>query len=307
MNPIREIAKAIPEELQLGVGDFLWDNQLRLARLAMGAERKTVPVNGVNTAYIELGDPDLPAFIFIPGFSDRKESYLLLAKLLSDRFHCIVVDVPGFGESGKLSGEYTIEYYSEWLIEFIETLHVSRFHFYGNSLGGAIIGELAYRKPESILSLVFSCSAGIYVDGEESFYREYSDGKNLFRIESEEEMEELFGRLFYKKPWVPFCVFQYLYLDYKRNKHHYSLIMDNLTKKFLWEEEYKKVPERYSSLNHKTLVIWGRHDSFFPVALGEKTASHIPGAEFRIIENCGHLPHLEKPWELKNEIIRFLD
>jgi pimeloyl-ACP methyl ester carboxylesterase len=45
------------------------------------------------------------------------------------------------------------------------------------------------------------------------------------------------------------------------------------------------------------LVICGRQDQMTPLAWNEEIASLIPGARLEIIENCGHLTTMERPWE----------
>ncbi len=44
-----------------------------------------------------------------------------------------------------------------------------------------------------------------------------------------------------------------------------------------------------------TLVLCGRQDALTPLALHEEMAAAIPGAELRVIEECGHLSSLERP------------
>jgi pimeloyl-ACP methyl ester carboxylesterase len=46
-----------------------------------------------------------------------------------------------------------------------------------------------------------------------------------------------------------------------------------------------------------TMVICGRQDQMTPLAWSEEIASLIPGARIEIIENCGHLTTMERPWE----------
>lgn len=48
-------------------------------------------------------------------------------------------------------------------------------------------------------------------------------------------------------------------------------------------------------ITQPTLVIAGAKDSLTPPALAEEMASGIPGAELKIIPDCGHLSTLEKP------------
>jgi pimeloyl-ACP methyl ester carboxylesterase len=44
-----------------------------------------------------------------------------------------------------------------------------------------------------------------------------------------------------------------------------------------------------------TLLIWGEKDSTFPVRLAPRLAEAIPGSRVVILENVGHIPHLETP------------
>lgn len=46
-----------------------------------------------------------------------------------------------------------------------------------------------------------------------------------------------------------------------------------------------------------TLVMCGRDDQLTPVALSEEMAAAIPGAVLHVVEDCGHLPALERPEE----------
>ena len=46
------------------------------------------------------------------------------------------------------------------------------------------------------------------------------------------------------------------------------------------------------------LVVWGAADRMFPAGQGHAYAEAIPGAQFRLISDAGHLPQLETPDEL---------
>ena len=45
------------------------------------------------------------------------------------------------------------------------------------------------------------------------------------------------------------------------------------------------------------LVLCGRQDQMTPLAWSEEIAALIPGARLEIIEHCGHLTTMERPWE----------
>ena len=50
-------------------------------------------------------------------------------------------------------------------------------------------------------------------------------------------------------------------------------------------------------INCQTLVLCGRQDQMTPLAWSEEIAALIPGAILEIIEDCGHLTTMERPWE----------
>ena len=52
-----------------------------------------------------------------------------------------------------------------------------------------------------------------------------------------------------------------------------------------------------------TLVMCGNEDALIPAPLQQKMANDIPDAEFRIVDKCGHLPTMERPFE-SNMILR---
>jgi pimeloyl-ACP methyl ester carboxylesterase len=55
-----------------------------------------------------------------------------------------------------------------------------------------------------------------------------------------------------------------------------------------------------------TLVLCGRQDALTPLALHEEMAHAIPGADLRVIEDCGHLSTLEKPAEVSQALRAWL-
>ncbi|KAB0682828.1 alpha/beta fold hydrolase [Aureimonas leprariae] len=47
------------------------------------------------------------------------------------------------------------------------------------------------------------------------------------------------------------------------------------------------------SLSCRTLLVWGEHDAFSPVAAAREIAAALPDAELIVLPDCGHLPSLE--------------
>ena len=69
----------------------------------------------------------------------------------------------------------------------------------------------------------------------------------------------------------------------------------------------------FSSTYHKlgklgipTQLFWGRNDKTVPFAYSDDLRAAIPQVEFHPIENCGHIPHYEKPEEVNPLLLEFL-
>jgi pimeloyl-ACP methyl ester carboxylesterase len=55
-----------------------------------------------------------------------------------------------------------------------------------------------------------------------------------------------------------------------------------------------------------TLVLCGWEDQLTPLDLSEEIAALVPGARLAVVENCGHLSTMERPWEVSVELRQWL-
>lgn len=67
-----------------------------------------------------------------------------------------------------------------------------------------------------------------------------------------------------------------------------------------------RVTSLIPSLRQKTLVLWGRQDGILDVKTAEQFREALPTSDIVIFDECGHVPHLEKPFETKEAIFDFL-
>lgn len=71
---------------------------------------KSIKINGINIAYREAGNPKNPTIVLLHGFPSSSHQYRKVLTQLSDEFHLIAPDYPGFGNSDFPSAdeyEYT--------------------------------------------------------------------------------------------------------------------------------------------------------------------------------------------------------
>jgi pimeloyl-ACP methyl ester carboxylesterase len=60
------------------------------------------------------------------------------------------------------------------------------------------------------------------------------------------------------------------------------------------------------TIKRPTLIIWGREDGLVPLADGERFNKDIAGSKLLVIDQCGHVPNIEKAAEFNTAVIKFL-
>ena len=65
-------------------------------------------------------------------------------------------------------------------------------------------------------------------------------------------------------------------------------------------------PANWAALDLPVTLIWGAEDSVTPLEQGRTLASIIPNASLTVLDNVGHIPHLEAPSEFSNALLKTL-
>lgn len=59
-------------------------------------------------------------------------------------------------------------------------------------------------------------------------------------------------------------------------------------------------------VKHRTLILWGENDQIIDSKLAVRLHSELPNAIVRQIQDCGHIPHVEKPAAVTKLIAEFV-
>ena len=129
-------------------------------------EQKDVTVHDMRLRYIDVrpqrGLADSETLLLIHGLTSRIEEYDDLVPLLSQNRRVLVVDLPGSGYSDKPNRAYSLGFYEDTLLGFLDALNVERSHLGGGSLGGNLVLRLGKREPERFDHLVAWAPAGAW-------------------------------------------------------------------------------------------------------------------------------------------------
>ena len=78
------------------------------------------------------------------------------------------------------------------------------------------------------------------------------------------------------------------------------------TGKFVWPIADRGFKNRIHRVAAPTLIVWGRTDGIIDLAYAHEFAKSIAGARIELIDNAGHLPHLENSEAVARTVRDFL-
>jgi pimeloyl-ACP methyl ester carboxylesterase len=99
--------------------------------------------------YVEAGDPARPTVVFLHGVPDSWWQWHYALESLSDQYHCIAVDLKGYGQSDKRTGDYRQQGVAVQLQALLDTIGISEFalvtHDRGTPPGDHLVSVAADR------------------------------------------------------------------------------------------------------------------------------------------------------------------
>ena len=78
------------------------------------------------------------------------------------------------------------------------------------------------------------------------------------------------------------------------------------TARHIFPQDVAGLLRSYKKIKCPTLILWGEHDTFVPVAFAKRLLTDIPGARIKVFAECGHMPQEELPDRVAQEMSQFL-
>ena len=100
--------------------------------------------------------PDMPIVVLVHGVAVSHRYLMPFAAELAHRYPVRVVDLPGFGLSGKSGPVYDVPDLADWLAAWLKADGGAPVVLIGNSVGTQIAVDLAVRHPDLVGSLVLT-------------------------------------------------------------------------------------------------------------------------------------------------------
>ena len=100
---------------------------------------RTIQIDGLSIFYREAGPKDAPTLLLLHGLPSSSRMFEPLFARLSDRYHLVAPDYPGFGHSDWPDPKkfaYTFDHIAEIMNHFTEALGLSHYTLYMQDYGG---------------------------------------------------------------------------------------------------------------------------------------------------------------------------
>ena len=275
----------------------------------------TYTINGQVLYVQEAGPAHGPIAVLIHGWSSSSFTWAPIIPILSKRYRCIAIDLPGFGQSPAPASKPTIVGYADLIAQIIVKLngeHDRAVLVLGHSMGGQIATTLALLYPVLVDKLVLLNPA---LSGRLS-----TRVNLLMKPHVMAERSAVIEWLLSIASKTP--------LDYT----DYLLKPSNFAERaHVSEQAYAKIREdarrrgqgqvraacfvamqqgelrgQLGRVEPQTLVLWGAEDNIVPLRDAGAVAEEWPRADLRLIPNAGHWPQFEQTDTTLRHIAHFL-
>lgn len=269
-------------------------------RKAAGLEYKRLQVGDHEIVYLKGGQGE--PILMVHGFAANKDNWTRFAKFISPAYHVVALDLPGFGESTCLgNASYSIEDQAQRLAQFADAIGLKKFHIIGNSMGGHIAARYTVMFPERVLTLGLFDSGGVRSPVPSELGKRLSRGEpNPLVAGSVKEFDQLIKFVFSTPPDIPRFVKRLLVKEAQRHKASNQRIFKQIS------SEHTSLEPDLPKIKTRTLVLWGNQDRVIDVSCVEILKKGLSNSASVIMENCGHVPMIERPQEAAQHYLAFL-
>ncbi|MEU7988501.1 alpha/beta hydrolase [Streptosporangium canum] len=253
--------------------------------------------------------------LVIHGGPDWDHTYLRepLAEL-AGRHRVVLPDLRGCGRStrGLADERYTPAAATDDLVALLDALGTARADVLGFSYGGLIAQRLTLAAPERVRRLIIASSSVLPVppDAFDGWREREERRAPEAAVWSDPELSgpELTraaaiagaGANVWRPEALP------AYLDRLADVHFSAEWARSWQAGTLPTARHRDAAQRLAALGVPLLLLHGRQDMIFPASLAEETAELMPAARAVVIEEAGHMAHIDQPRAWLDAVTGFL-
>jgi len=253
----------------------------------------SVTVFGARLHYVDAGSGSV--VVLLHGLADDVGVWESVIPALAAKHRVIALDQVGFGRSDKPLLDYRAATFVDFLDGFLNELKIDRASLVGNSLGGWIAADFALAHPERIERLVLCNAAGYAAVAKNMNPRTFS----ALRLASRDDIRHLGPLTFHDKRFYEDVDLAFKQRVTAGDGYTVNQVLDSI----LRGEDV--LDGRVGAIHKPTLILWGREDKLIPLSFAERFHKEIAGSRLEIIDNCGHMPHVECADKFNQALLKF--
>jgi pimeloyl-ACP methyl ester carboxylesterase len=273
-------------------------------------------IDGVKMFYREAGPSDGPVVLLLHGFPTSSHMFRNLIPLLSDRYHVIAPDYPGYGQSDspdRSKYQYTFAGFADMVDKLMQQRGATRYTMYLMDYGAPVGYRLALKHPERVSGLIIQ-NGNAYEEGLRDFWNPV---KVYWKDATQKNREALAGLV-----TLETTIFQYTdgVTDRSRispdNWVHDQALLDRpgnreIQLDMMYDYRtnvplYPQIQKFFREREPPAILVWGKNDKIFPEEGAHPYRKDLPDIEFHIFDS-GHFLLEDKLDEVGPLIRDFLD
>ena len=234
--------------------------------------------------------------VLVHGFLGSSDMWNPQIKFFKDDFRVIAPAIPGFGKSRAINSCDSIQCMAKAVLNLLEKKEIKNFNLLGHSMGGMIGQEIAKIAGEKVLKLIcYGTGPRGNIPGR---FETIDQSREKLKING---LKDTAYRI--AKTW---------FIEEEKAKHFYlceeagkQTSIEAVDNGLVAMRNWSGI-ENLKNIKNETLIIWGDQDKAYNFNQVETLNANIPNSDLKIINNCSHNVHLEKPEEFNTVVKEFL-
>src|SRR5262245_24609697 len=256
-------------------------------------------VNGLRLHYFDWGNASVLPVVCVHGYTSSAEAFNAPARHFQDRFHFLVPDVRGHGESAwSPTGAYQYSDQASDLEGMVTQLGLERFTLIGTSMGGIIAMAYAGAHPERLAHLVINDIGPDAEVGSQRITQMVGERPEMFAT--------LEDAMAYRRSVSPIVAGRSAEAQSELAR---GVLRQQADGRWAWKLDPAYIQQRVQHgppqrpalwpalqrLQCPTLVVWGLESDVLSEAQARRMVEVLPHGELVAVPGVGHAPTLMEP------------
>lgn len=273
----------------------------------------TLP-NQMKIAYVDEGAGPY-TLLFLHGMGSNLQAWKKNIDALRHSYRCIALDLPGYGKSSQESYPFSMSFFTESVLAFIDRLQLKNVVLVGHSMGGQITMAAAIKRPGLLSKLILVAPAGFETFSKtEKAWFNATMRPEILKAMPVAQIVRNFEINFYKFPDdARFMINDRLLMRKSAAAYdHYCRMIPKCIKGMLGEPIFSRLPE----IKLPCLLFFGEEDELIPNRfihsglrpedVARAGCRALPNCQLQMLPQAGHFAQWDQAYLVNSSIYSFL-